>query len=156
MKFLCPRHRSMFENLSLKEQNDLWMFWMEHALTFYENGDFENVIMVAGNAVELACLARARHPDSMQIELTLSAILLCQMLRVSDKHCVADGIVCRTLESLKLDASGSVRADGWGSTGQCIEILLDTSRQPHFFAQYLNWPKCPFACAPGQPAITVH
>ncbi|WP_172898571.1 hypothetical protein [Marinobacter sp. LV10R510-11A] len=57
----------MFANLSLKEQNDLWMFWMENALTFYDNRDSEKIIMVTHNAFDLACLARTRNPDCMHV-----------------------------------------------------------------------------------------
>src|SRR5690554_3048540 len=41
MKFLCPRHRRMFARLSLNEQNDLWLFWMEYAFTFCETEQTE-------------------------------------------------------------------------------------------------------------------
>ncbi|MDN6321030.1 MAG: hypothetical protein L0J77_14835, partial [Marinobacter sp.] len=93
MKFICPRHRSMFANLSLNEQNDLWMFWMESAFTYSENQDSAKIIMVAGNAFDLARMARANYPDCMHVELTLSAILLCSILRNCGEHSVADDML---------------------------------------------------------------
>jgi len=155
MKFLCPRHRSMFASLSLKEQNDLWMFWMESALTFYENRDSDKIIMVTGNAFDLACLARTRNPDCMHVELTLSAILLCNSLRGFGEHCVADDMLHRALESLLATERCYIRSGGC-SSDECIEILLDASRQPEFFAQYLNWPACPFTYPSKQSASVVH
>lgn len=145
MKFLCPRHRRMFANLSLKEQNDLWMFWMENAFTFCENRDTEKVIMVTGSAFDLACLARSRHPDTMHVELTLSAILLCRALRDNHDLAAADEVLLRALDSLQSVELGQYSPSGGYNTDQCIEILLDRSRHPGFFAQYLNWPEFPFS-----------
>ena len=156
MKFICPRHRSMFANLSLKEQNDLWMFWMENAFTFYENRDSEKIIMVTRNAFDLACLARTRNPDCMHVELTLSAILLCNSLRGCGGHRVADDMLLRALESLRATDPCHIRSGVCGSSDECIEILLDASGQPEFFAQYLNWPACPFTDLSGQSAIIAH
>ena len=156
MKFICPRHRSMFANLSLKEQNDLWMFWMENAFTFYENRDSEKIIMVTRNAFDLACLARTRNPDCMHVELTLSAILLCNSLRGCGGHRVADDMLLRALESLRATEPCRIRSGGCGSSDECIEILLDASGQPEFFAQYLNWPACPFTDPSRQSAMIAH
>jgi len=155
MKFLCPRHRSMFASLSLKEQNDLWMFWMESALTYYENQDSDKIIMVTGNAFDLACLARTRNPDCMHVELTLSAILLCNSLRGFGEHCVADNMLHQALESLLATENCHIRPSGC-SSDECIEILLDASRQPEFFTQYLNWPAWPFTYPYQQSASVVH
>ena len=156
MEFICPRHRSMFASLSRKEQNDLWMFWMESAFTFYENRDSDNIIMVTGNAFDLACLVRTRNPDSMHVELTLSAILLCNFLRGFGEHCVADDMLLRALESLRATDPCCIRPGGCSSNDECIEILLDVSRQHEFFAQYLNWPACPFTYPSKQSASVVH
>ena len=156
MKFLCPRHRSMFANLSLNEQNDLWMFWMENAFTYSENQDSEKIIMVTGNAFDLACLARASRPDCMHVELTLSAILLCSILRSCGEHCVADDMLLRALESLRATEPCHIRTGECGNSNECIEILLDASLQPEFFAQYLNWPTCPVTFPSRQPAMMVH
>jgi hypothetical protein len=155
MKFLCPSHRSMFANLSLKEQNDLWMFWMESAFTFYESQNSEKIIMVSRNAFDLVWLARTRNPDCMHVELTLSVILLCSSLRGCGEHCVADDMLLRALESLRAAEPCHSRSGGCGSD-ECIEILLDASRQPEFFAQYLNWPAWPFTYPFKQSASVVH
>ncbi|HDZ37419.1 MAG TPA: hypothetical protein ENH62_03870 [Marinobacter sp.] len=156
MKFLCPRHRLMFANLSLIEQNDLWVYWMENALTLYESRDSEKVIIVTGNAFDIACLARTRNPDCMHVELTLSAILLCSILRSCGKHCVADDMLLRALESLRASERCHIRSGECGSNNECIEILLDASLQPEFFTQYLNWPSCPVTYSSRQSAMMVH
>lgn len=53
MKFLCPRHRRMFNSLSLNEKNDLWLLWMEYAITFSENRDSDKLIAASGSAFDL-------------------------------------------------------------------------------------------------------
>ncbi|MGO1750663.1 MAG: hypothetical protein ACTHZR_10340 [Marinobacter sp.] len=156
MKFLCPHHRSMFANLSLIEQNDLWVYWMENALTLYESRDSEKVIIVAGNAFDLACLVRTRNSDCMHVELTLSAILLCSILRNCGEHSVADDMLLRALESLRATERCHVRMSEYCSSNECIDILLDASLQPDFFAQYLNWPTCPVTYPSKQSAMMVH
>src|SRR5690606_33208758 len=65
----------------LTEKNDLWLLWMEYAFTFSENQDSDKLVAATGSAFDLACLARKHHPDCMQVELTLAAILVCRALR---------------------------------------------------------------------------
>ncbi|MFO8141773.1 MAG: hypothetical protein R6T87_07795 [Marinobacter sp.] len=156
MKFLCPRHRRMFTSLSLTEQNDLWLFWMEYAFTFCETAETEKVIAATGSAFDLACLARADHPDCMHVELTLSAILVCRTLRDRGDHAAADYVLFSALESLQAADPCDGSASGGCSTGQCVEVLLDTSRQASFFADYLNWPETPLAPQERQPAMVAH
>jgi hypothetical protein len=142
MKFLCPRHRQMFARLSINEQNDLWLFWMEYAFTYCET--------------DLACLARADHPECMHVELTLSAILVCRALRDRGDHNAADYVLFSALESLQSAESCYGSPSGGCSADQCIEVLLDTSRQASFFTEYLNWPATPLAPRGRRPAMVAH
>lgn len=144
MKFLCPRHRRMFNSLSLNEKNDLWLLWMEYAITFSENRDSDKLIAASGSAFDLACLARTQHPDCMQVELTLAAILVCQALRDRGDIRAADQVLFRALDSLQSSGTSPGIA-GRCNTNDCLEVLLDTRRHPEFFAEYLNWPTCPFS-----------
>jgi len=156
MKFLCPRHRRMFANLSLSEQNDLWMFWMEYAFTYCEAQDTEKMIAATGSAFDLACLARADHPSCMQVELTLSAILVCRALRDRGDHTAADYVLFCALESLQSAEPCYGSPSGCCSTDECIEVLLDISRQPEFFTEYLNWPSFPPANRANRAVMVVH
>lgn len=156
MKFLCPRHRQMFASLTLSEQNDLWILWMEYAFTFCETKETEKVIAATGSAFDLACLARADQPDCMHVELTLSAILVCRILRDRGEHAPADYVLFSALESLQSANDWCGSQSSGCSTGQCIEVLLDTSRQAGFVAEYLNWPGIPLAPQERQPAIAAH
>lgn len=156
MKFLCSRHRRMVANLSLTEQNDLWMFWMEYAATFSETHETEKMIAATGNAFNLAYLARDSHPDCMHVELTLSAILMCRILRARDDHTNADYVLFSTLESLRSANLSSSSASDCCSIDQCIEMLLDTSQQARFFAEYLSWPETPWAPQEKQRVMVAH
>lgn len=156
MKFLCPRHRQMFARLSINEQNDLWLFWMEYAFTFCETEQTEKMIAATGSAFDLACLARADHPECMHVELTLSAILVCRALRDRGDHNAADYVLFSALESLQSSEPCYGSPSGGCSTDQCIEVLLDTSRQASFFAEYLNWPATPLAPRAQSSAMVAH
>ena len=156
MKFLCPRHRQIFSRLSLNEQNELWLFWMENAFTFCETDNAEKMIAATGSAFDLACLARADHPECMHVELTLSAILVCRALRDQGDHTAADYVLFCALESLQSAEPCHGRASGCGSTEDCIEVLLDVSRQPAFFSEYLNWPRLPSAASANPSGMIVH
>lgn len=156
MKFLCPRHRQMFVSLSLNEQNDLWMFWMEYAFTFSETEQTEKMIVATGSAFDLACLARAEHPECMHVELTLSAILVCRALRDRGDYTAADYVLFSALQSLQSVAPHYTSPSGGCSKDQCIEVLLDTSRQSGFFAEYLNWPTTPLAPRPQYSTMLSH
>ncbi|MBN7769938.1 hypothetical protein KUV44_14345 [Marinobacter daepoensis] len=158
MKFLCPRHRDLFSSLSLGEKNDLWLLWMEHAITFSEapDPDPDKMIAVTGSAFDLACLARIHHPDSMQVELTLAAILVCRALRDKGESSAADRVLFRALDSLQSTESWGGSPSGQCSTDECLEVLLDTRRQPGFFAEYLNWPSFPFTTPVAGSALAVH
>lgn len=156
MTFLCPRHRRMFAHLSLTEQNDLWIFWIEHAFTFCENEDPEKVIAATGSAFDLACLARTHHPESMHVELTLAAILVCRTLQARGNQLSANHIIFRALDSLQSSELYRHRPGGCCSVDECIEVLLRPSRQQAFFDDYLNWPAFPFDRASSQPAMVVH
>jgi len=156
MKFLCSRHRQMFSNLSLTEQNDLWLFWMEYAFTFCENQDTEKMIAATGSAFDLACLARADHPDCMHVELTLAAILVCRALHDRGDHTAADYVLFSALESLQSAEPCHGSPSGCCSTDECIEVLLDTPRQADFFSEYLNWPDIPASYPTPQTAMAAH
>ena len=156
MKFLCPRHRRMFASLSTNEQNDLWLFWMEYAFTFCEKQEPEKMIAATGSAFDLACLARADQPDCMHVELTLSAILVCRALRDRGDHSAADYVLFSAVESLQSAEPCYGSPSGGCTTDRCLEVLLDTSRQPGFFAEYLNWPKIPESRPAAQPAMATH
>lgn len=156
MKFLCPRHRQMFARLSINEQNDLWLFWMEYAFTFCETEETEKMIAATGSAFDLACLARADHPECMHVELTLSAILVCRALRDRGDYSAADYVLFSALESLQSAKPCYGSPSGGCSTDQCIEVLLDTSRQVSFFAEYLNWPGTPLAPREQRSAMVAH
>lgn len=156
MKFLCPRHRALFSSLSLGEKNDLWLLWMEHAITFSEAPDPDKLIAVTGSAFDLACLARTHHPDSMQVELTLAAILVCRALRDKGDNSAADHVLFRAIDSLQSAESCGNSPSGRRSTDECLEVLLDTRRQPGFFAEYLNWPSFPFTTPVAGSALAMH
>lgn len=155
MTFLCPRHRRMFAKLSLNEQNDCWLFWMEHAFTFCESQDTRKLIAATGSAFDLARLARARHPDSMQVELTLSAILVCRALQNQGEHQAAQCVLASALESLRADGPCHQKHGGY-STDDCIKVLLDHSRQREFCSEYLNWPDMPALRPTANTAMAVH
>ncbi|HLV78089.1 MAG TPA: hypothetical protein VKY53_09225 [Marinobacter sp.] len=156
MNFLCPRHRQMFSNLPLTEQNDLWLLWMEYALTFCEAQDTEKMIAATGSAFDLACLARADHPDCMHVELTLSAIFVCRALGDRGDHHAADYVLFRAIESLQAVRPSGASPSGCCSTDECITVLLDASRQADFFSEYLNWPEMPVPQPRPQTAMATH
>ncbi|WP_372964980.1 hypothetical protein [Marinobacter sp.] len=156
MKFLCLRHHQMFAKLSLNEQNNLWMLWMENAVTFCEKNNTEQMLAATGSAFDLACLARTEHPDCMQVELTLSAILVCRTLRDHGDHAAADSVLFGAIESLQSAEPCYGSPSGWCSTDECIEVLLDPSRQPEFVTEYLNWPSFSSAYSVSQPLAVAH
>ncbi|WP_396622226.1 hypothetical protein [Marinobacter sp. W-8] len=155
MKFLCPRHRRMFASLSLNEKNDLWMLWMEYAFTFSENRDSDKLVAATGSAFDLACLARKHHPDCMQVELTLAAILVCRALRDRGDIGAAEHVLFQALDSLQ-SSEPCPGITGRCSTDECLEVLLDHRRHSEFFAEYLNWPSFPFTTPATRPAMAMH
>lgn len=156
MKQLCQRHRHMFTSLSLSEQNNLWMFWMESACTFSETNNTDKMIAATGRAFNLARLARQHYPDCMHVELTLSTILVCHALQNRGDYAAADHALVNALESLRSARPCYKSARNCCSTQDCIDVLLDTSRQPRFFDDYLSWPGFPPAPPANQPLMAIH
>ncbi|MGC8119639.1 hypothetical protein [Marinobacter sp. VGCF2001] len=159
MKFLCPRHRTMFARLSLSEKNDLWLLWMEHAMTFNERQDSNKLIAITGSAFDLACMARRHDPDAMQVELTLAAILVGRALRDTGDIASADRVLFRALDSLGTTDAVLSSPSGRCNTDECLQVLLDVRRQPEFITRYLNWPCGAEHHVPRsfrQPSVAMH
>ena len=156
MEFLCPNHKRMFADLPLDNQQDLWLSWMEHSRSHSQQQDWDNVIALAGSAFDLACLARTRHPETMHVELTLSAIIAYRSLQMRDRAGHARQMVLRALDNLQAQTARHTGLNGYCITDECIEVLLDASRQPGFFADYLNWPSFPFSQYRVRPARVIH
>lgn len=143
MEFLCPNHRQQFADLPLDERRDLWLFWMEYAYAYSQQGQWPAVISLSGSAFDLACLHGNREESCMHIELTLAAILVSRVLSDRGDLAGTERVTERALASLK-EAYGSEMLDGCCGLSECVDVLMDSSRQASFFADYLNWPSLPF------------
>ena len=143
MEFLCPNHRQQFSDLPLEERKDLWLFWMENAHDCSEQGQWRDVISLAGSAFDLACLHGPRDESCMHIELTLSAILVSRALSDRGERAGMDAVILRALESLQ-HPDHAAPIDGCCDIQDCVSVLIDPSRHADFFADYLNWPSLPF------------
>lgn len=80
----------------------------------------------------------------MHIELTLSAILVSRVLYDLADRAGSESIIFRAIEHL-LDDERNASFDGCSGVTECVEVLMDTSRQAGFFADYLNWSTLAFA-----------
>ncbi|MCH8496940.1 MAG: hypothetical protein LAT63_00550 [Marinobacter sp.] len=143
MEFLCSAHRRQFADMSLDQQRELWLVWMECAQMQYRQQDWRAVVSLSGCAFELACLARARNERCMHIELTLAAIYVTNALTAFGDPACAEQIVYQALDALLPDELCMAGVQGSCGISECMEVLLDTSRQQDFFEDYLNWPFFP-------------
>ncbi|MYL22318.1 hypothetical protein [Vreelandella massiliensis] len=143
MQFLCPMHRQHFARFPLEAKKDLWLRWMENARTHSEQGQWREVIALAGSAFELACLEGAPDEPCLHIELTLSAILLSGVLADHGDSAAVERVIYRALSYLQDDGHHTASQHCCG-LGECVSVLIDHSRQAAFFADYLNWPSLPF------------
>ncbi|MBS3804778.1 MAG: hypothetical protein KGY54_09550 [Oleiphilaceae bacterium] len=92
----------------------------------------------------------------MPIELTLSAILVSRVLFDLADRAGSERIIFRAMEHL-LDAERSASFDGDCDVEECVEVLMDTSRQAGFFANYLTWSTMAFALKDHAPSYkTLH
>lgn len=144
MKFLCPNHRQQFADLPLEERKDLWLFWMENAQACSEQGQWQDVISLAGSAFDLACLSCGADETCMHVELTLSAILVSRALLDRGDRAGMDAVTLRALEHLQHPDSPTA-VDACCDFEECISVLIDPARQADFFSDYLNWSSLPFA-----------
>jgi len=94
VEFICAYHQRRLEALSLSQQQDLWLLWMESALWHYEQLNWRLGVSFAGSAFDLARLAHRRQETAcMPVEMTLAAILLARVLREQGEQNLADGIL---------------------------------------------------------------
>jgi len=145
MNFLCPNHRQRFADLPPGERKGLWLSWMKQACACSEENHWQGVLSFSGSAFDLACL-RGSHKEesSMGIELTLSAILVSRVLFDFADRAGSEAVILRALEHLLANEHDASRAD-CQEIEECIAVLMDTSRQADFFADYLNWSTLAFA-----------
>ncbi|WP_166252836.1 hypothetical protein [Marinobacter salicampi] len=143
MEFLCPTHRKQFSELPLEERKDLWQFWMENAYASCEQGQWRDVISLAGSAFDLACLPGENEKLCMHVELTLAAILVSRVLADMGDRTGTERVIFQALASLQAAESSCAREQP--VLEQCISALLDGSHQHGFFEHYLNWPSLPAA-----------
>jgi len=137
---MCPKHRQQFAQLPADEKLDCWLHWMEQAVTAQSWQDWHRIIAHAGCAFELVSMGHAEAQRSMHIELTLSAILLCNTF-----HQLGDGgsamfIIDVAYEQLEATERMAFGRDYQCSIGDCIAVLHDWPRHQQFFMDYLNWP----------------
>lgn len=145
MNFLCPSHRQRFADLPPGERKDLWLSWMKQACACSEESHWQGVLSFAGCAFDLACLQGSNDKESgMGIELTLSAILVSRVLFDFTDRAGSEAVILRALENLLVNQHAVSSADHQ-ETEECISVLMDRSRQPDFFADYLNWSTLAFA-----------
>lgn len=144
MNFLCPNHRQRFADLPLGERKDLWLAWMKQACSCSEQSHWQGVLSCSGSAFDLACLPGADKGSCMPVELTLSAILVSRVLFDLDDRTGSESVIFRALEHL-LDAKPDVSLAAGHELEECVEVLMDKSRQAGFFADYLNWSTLAFA-----------
>jgi hypothetical protein len=154
MEFLCPNHRRQFESLTIEEQKDLWLLWMGSAHASSEREQWQEAISLSGSAFDLACLDGANGNICMHIEVTLSAILVSQVLRVCGNRTGSEQVVFRALECLA-DERYTASHDGC-ELRECVSVLLDRSRQADFLADYFNWPSLPFGLADRRFSNMLH
>lgn len=157
MNFLCPSHRRQFADLPLEERKNLWLSWMKQACACSEEDQWQGVLSFSGNAFDLACVQGSQEQSCMHIELTLSAILVSRVLYDFSDRAGSERVIHRAIEHL-LDTERHASFDGCcGSVEQCIAVLMDTSRQAGFFADYLNWSTRAFARRePASLQTTLH
>lgn len=144
MNFLCPNHRQQFADLPLGKRKDLWLSWMKQACACSEESHWQGVLSFSGSAFDLACLHGAREQSGMHIELTLSAILVSRVLFDFADRTGSERVIFRALEHL-LDGECDASFAGRQEVKKCVAVLMDTSRQAGFFADYLNWSTLAFA-----------
>lgn len=144
MNFLCPSHRQRFADLPPGERRDLWLSWMKQACACSEESHWQGVLSFAGSAFDLACLDDARDHSCMGIELTLSAILVSRVLFDLADRAGSEAVIVRALEHLLAEERDSSFAER-REVAECVAALGDTSLQPGFFAEYLNWSTLAFA-----------
>ncbi|WP_273426300.1 hypothetical protein [Marinobacter sp.] len=153
MNFLCPNHHQQFAGLPLEERKDLWLSWMKQACACSEEGQWQGVLSFSGSAFDLACLHGAHEESRLDIELTLSAILVSRVLFDLADWAGSERVIFRALEHLLDDEHGASFA-GREGVEECVAVLMDTSRQSAFFADYLNWSTLAFARRDRVPVHT--
>lgn len=140
MNFLCPKHRQDFSRLSLDQQRDIWLIWMERASAAYAQQQWRDLISLVGCAFELASLAHNDPRKHMHLELTLSAICLSNTFREVGEPVLAMGIIDSALEQLELEGMVSMSCNCQCSVSECLLALNDPESHQAFFRDYLNWP----------------
>lgn len=143
MEFLCSTHRHRFSAMTLDQQRDLWLVWMECAQIQYRQQQWRAAVSLSGSAFELACLARVGNERCMHIELTLAAIYVTNALAAFGDPAGAEQVIYQALDALIPDELCLAGVEGNCDISECMEVLLDTSRQQDFFEDYLNWPFFP-------------
>lgn len=143
MEFLCPHHRSQFARLTLDERKDLWSFWMDTAYGSCEQGQWQDVVSLVGSAFDLACLDGPDPTPGLFTELTLSAILVSRVLTDLGDHAATRRVTFRALQRLQ-SCYAFAPAEAHGELELCVTVLMDTTRQPSFFSDHMNWQTRPF------------
>ena len=141
MEFMCAYHRRQFEALTLRQQQDLWLFWMESALSHYERLDWRSGASLAGCAFDLSWLAHQRHREAcMPVEMTLAAIFAARVLSEQGESGQAETVIELALK--RLAASEPLWDESVpDEVKKCLQVLMDPPRQVDFFETYLNWPE---------------
>ena len=140
MNFMCPKHRQQFAQLPAHEKLDCWLVWMERAVIAQSRQDWHRVVAHAGCAFELVSMGHAEAQRSMHMEITLSAIFLCNTFCQLGDGGSAMFIVDVAYEQLETSESAASAKDYQFGIEDCISALHDWSRHQQFFMDYLNWP----------------
>lgn len=154
MNFLCPNHRQQFALLPQSERENLWLFWMDSAATTGAQSQAREAILLAGSAFDLACLSVQSHKEVMKTELTLSAILVSRLLMDYGDLLAAEEILSKAVDTLQ--QTRLTRGEEGRRLLECIDVLLDRSKQAEYFANHLNWPKFPFVVENSTTPWVVH
>jgi len=140
VEFICAYHQRRLEALSLHQQRDLWLLWMESALVYYERLDWSRGASFSGSAFDLARLVhRFQGRACMPVEMTLAAIFLARLFREQGLPNQGDWFVNQARELLGASERPSQAALS-EEVDECLEVLQRPARQEPFFETYLNWP----------------
>ena len=140
MNFMCSKHRQQFAQLPASEKLDCWLVWMRRAVVAQSWEDWHEVVAHAGCAFELVSMGHAEAQRSMHMEITLSAICLCNTFRHLGDGGSAMFIVDVAYDQLEATETAAVDRDFQCSVTDCISALHDWPRHQQFFMDYLNWP----------------
>ena len=140
MSFMCPKHRQQFAQLPAHEKLDCWLVWMKKAVMAQSQQDWHRVVAHAGCAFDLVSMGHAEAQRSMHMEITLSAIFLCNTFRQLDDGGSAMFIVDVAYEQLEATETAATDQGYQCSVADCISALHDWPSHQQFFMDYLNWP----------------